>query len=345
MLSAVLVLLWLLVIPFGCGLWITGKLPKEHHRTEVVFLNGYLIMIALFQCIYLCLVAAGSTSFKLLTWIFSVIIVIFFAVSVGLGRAVIKECLSSVKNKDALGLKVVFGLIVLTQLVMRLLQQVSDGDDAFYIATAAISVSNGTMNYVQPYTGFVTNDLDLRHAFSAAPIWLAFLSKVTMVHPAIMAHSILSLMLIILHYFVILGIGNVLFREKKNEKYLFASLVGIFNVYGYVSIYTAQTFLLTRTWQGKSIFANLFLPLLLMLLLWFGENKKKEKMPDWYFILAGTVLFAGTAMTTMAVLVLPMVFMLGMIFLAIYHKKPVLLLKGVLACVPVGLVGLLYFIA
>ncbi len=345
MLSAVLVFLWLIVIPFGCGLWITGKLPKEHHRTEIVFLNGYLIMIALFQCIYLCFVMAGSTSFKLLTWIFGVIIVIFFVVSAGLGRAVIKECLSAVKNKELLALKVVFWLIVLAQVIMRLLQQVSDGDDAFYIATAAASVSSGTMNYVQPYTGFVTYDLDLRHAFSAAPMWLAFLSKVTMVRPVMMAHSILSLILIILHYLTILSIGNVLFREKKNEKYLFATLVGVFNVYGYVSIYTAQTFFLTRTWQGKSILANLFLPVLLMLLLWLGESKKKEKMVNWYFVLAGIILFAGTAMTTISVLILPMVFMLGMIFLAIYHRRPLLLLKGTLVCVPVGIVGLLYMMA
>lgn len=345
MLQTILVFFWLILIPFGCGLLFTDKLPKEHHRLEIVFLSGYLIMIALFQCLYLCFVVAGSTSFKLLALIFGISIVLYAGASAWFGKGVVKECVSAVVNKEALAMKAVFGVIVIVQLVMRLLQQVSDGDDAFYIATAAISVSNGTMNYMQPYTGFVTNDLDLRHAFSSAPIWLAFLSKVTMIRPVMMAHSILSLVLIILHYFIILNMGSVLFGDKKNEKYLFASLVGIFNVYGYVSIYTAQTFFLTRTWQGKSIFANLFLPVLLMLLLWFGEIKKKEKMANWYFIFASIILFAGTAMTTMAVLMLPMVFMLGMICLAIYHRRPVLLLKGTLACVPVGIVGLLYMMA
>lgn len=345
MLQIVLVFFWLILIPFGCGMLFTNKLPKEHHRVEIVFLSGYLIMIALFQFLYLCFVVAGSTSFRLLALIFGIFIVLYAGVSVWFGKTVIKECLSAIKNKESLALKVVFWLIVLAQVIMRLLQQVSDGDDAFYIATAAVSVSNGTMNLVQPYTGFVTDDLDLRHAFSAAPTWLAFLSKVTMVRPVMMAHSILSLILIILHYFIILSMGTILFREKKSEKYMFASLVGIFNVYGYVSIYTAQTFFLTRTWQGKSIFANLFLPVLLMLLLWFGEIKQKEKIGNLYFVLAGIILFAGTAMTTMSVLMLPMVFMLGMIFLAIYHRRPLLLLKGALACVPVGIVGLLYMMA
>ncbi|MBQ8247868.1 MAG: hypothetical protein IJZ42_12105 [Lachnospiraceae bacterium] len=345
MLQILLVMFWLLLVPFGCGLLLTCKLPKEQHRFEIVLLNGYLVMIALFQCLYLCFVLAGSTSLKCLALIFGIAIVVYSGVSALLGRGVIKDCISSIKNKEALGIKLFFGCVVAVQLVMRLLQQVSDGDDAFYIATAAISVSNGTMNYMQPYTGFVTYDLDLRHAFSAAPIWLAFLSKVTMIRPVMMAHSILSLVLIALHYSIVVNLGGVLFKDKKKEKYLFACLVGLFNVYGYVSIYTAQTFFLTRTWQGKSIFANLFLPVLLLLLLWFGEIKQKEKVTNYYYLFAGIIMFAGTAMTTMASFILPMVFMLGMIFLAICQKRPSMLLKGMISCVPAGIVGILYLMA
>lgn len=344
MLQILLAIVWLLLVPFGCGLWLTTKLPKERQSMGMILLNGYLIMIAFFQCFYLGFLVAGSISFKLLTWVFGITIVIFAGVSTILGRNAVKDCLLKTKNKEAIVLKVIFVLFIIFQVVMRLCQQVFDGDDAFYIATAAASYTGGTMNYVQPYTGMATNDVDMRHAFAAAPTWLAFLSKATMIHPAIMGHSVLAPVLIVLHYLMILQIGELLFKNKKNEKYLFASLVALFNMYGYVSIYTPQTFFLTRTWQGKSIFANLFLPIMLLVLLWLGDKAKEIKIENMQYILAGIIMFAGSSMTTMAVVLLPMVFMLGILFLAIYRKEPWMLLKGAVACVPVGMVGLLYLL-
>lgn len=344
MLQILLTIFWLLLIPFGSGLWITSKLSKEHQSIGIVLLNGYLVMIAFFQCFYLGFLVAGSISFKLLTWVFGIFIVLFAGVSSVFGRKILKDCLAKLNNKEAIVLKAVFVIFVIIQVVMRLSQQISDGDDAFYIATAANSYTGETMNYVQPYTGMVTNDIDVRHAFASAPTWLAFLSKVTIIHPAIMGHSILAPVLIVLHYLVILQIGELLFVNKKNEKYLFASLVALFNMYGYVSIFTAQTFFLTRTWQGKSIFANLFLPVLLLILLWLGDKAKGVKTENMLYAIAGVIMFAGSAMTTMAVALLPMVFMLGILFLTIYRKEPLMFLKGGLACVPVLMVGLLYIL-
>lgn len=345
MLSVLLAIVWLLLVPFGCGLLITGRLPKERYCFECVLLNGYMIMIALFQCFYLGFVLAGSTSFKLLSIIFWVFICIFSLCSAWFGRKVVKECIDKCKNKEAVIIKIVFVLLVAIQLVMRLCLQISDGDDAFYIATATATNASGTMNLIQPYTGFFTENLDVRHAFSSAPVWLAFLSKMTGIHPAIMGHSVLSLVLIVLHYMIILEVGGLFFKKNKNQKYLFASLVSLFNIYGYVSIYTAQTFFLTRTWQGKSIFANLFLPFILLILLWVGDKEKKEKISGMYYILAGVVIMGATAMTTMGVFMMPLVFMIGMVFLSIYHKNVWMLLKGVAACVPAGIVGILYLLA
>lgn len=344
MLQILLAVFWLLMIPFGSGVFLTKKMPEEQHSIGNIFLNGYLVMIALFQCVYLCFVLLKSTDFNLLSIVFGIIIIIFALCSAWFGRDIIIPCVKKIKNKEALLLKAVFAIIVAVQLVMRLMQQIYDGDDAFYIATATASYASGTMNWIQPYTGFVTENLDMRHALAGAPVWLAFLSKVTTIHPAIMGHSVLSLIMIILHYLVILGVGDILFKEKKQEKYLFASLVGFFNVYGYVSIYTAQTFFLTRTWQGKSIFANLFLPALLLLLLQIGDIKQKEKVSNLYYIWAAIILFGAVSMTTMGVLIAPVLFMFGIVFLTIYHRNPKMLFKALLACVPVGLVGLLYFI-
>lgn len=344
MLQILLSVLWLMVIPFGCGLMITKYLPEEKRTVGQAWINGYLIMIALFHCFYLVFTLLGNTSFKLLSLIFGIFIGVFALFSIWFGRKIVRTGFVGMKNKDAMAVKIVFAAIVILQIVMRLLQQISDGDDAFYIATATATWGSNTMNLIQPYTGFVTLYLDVRHAFSSAPIWLAFLSKMTMIHPAIMGHSVLAPILILLHYGVVLNIGDILFKEKKHEKYIFASIVGLFNVYGYVSIYTAQTFFLTRTWQGKSIFANIFLPLIFMILLWISEQKKEEKDKNVYFVMAAITIFGATAMTTMATFVMPLLFMIGIVLLAICLKKPRLLWKGALACVPALVLAIIFLI-
>ncbi len=336
--------LWLLLIPFCCGLCITKYLPEQHHNYRVIFLNGYLTMIAFFQCIYLCFVIMGNTSFYLLTWVFAVFISLFALFSLWWGRKVIKRSFQLKIPKEARLVGIVFVIMVVLQLGLRLVQQVSDGDDAFYIATALATETSNTMNRIQPYTGYVTEDLDMRHAFSSAPVWLAFLSKMTRVHPAIMGHSVLSLVLILLHYMVVLECGKVLLKDKKREGYLFGCIVSLFNVFGYVSIYTPQTFFLTRTWQGKSIFANLFLPMIFLLLLWIGDREKKQKASGFYFVLGTLVLFASTAMTTMGAFIMPLVFCLGMCWIAVCYKKPVFLFQAGLSCIPTILVGVIYLL-
>ncbi len=344
MLQILLVILWLLLIPFCCGIWVTSRISKPYQSIGAIFLNGYLVMIALFQLLYLCFFLGGSISFTSFARTFGISIVLFAGASAWFGRGILKDCIQKIKNKDAIALKIVFGVFLAAQLVMRLLQQVSDGDDAYYLATASVTYTSNTMNIVAAYTGYLVTEMDYRHAFASAPIWLAFLSKVTMIQPVAMAHSVLSLVLIVLHYILTLNIGELLFKGKKQEKYLFAIIISLFNVYGYVSIYTAQTFFLTRTWQGKSIFANLFLPMVILLLLWMGEKDKKDKLEYIYYIFAAVIMIGGTAMTTMGVVVLPLLFMLGVLFVSIYRKEPLILLKGAVACVPSALVGLAFIL-
>ena len=64
MLQILMATFWLLLVPFGSGLWITSKLPKEHQSIGMIILNGYLVTIAFFQCFYLGFLVAESTSFE-----------------------------------------------------------------------------------------------------------------------------------------------------------------------------------------------------------------------------------------------------------------------------------------
>ena len=81
--------------------------------------------------------------------------------------------------------------------------------------------------------------------------------------------QILSLFTCILYY----QIGLLLFKGKKKNTDLFFCLILLLDFYSY-TIYTAATFLFTRTYEGKSILANIIIPGMVycFLLLWFKKD-------------------------------------------------------------------------
>ena len=112
--------------------------------------------------------------------------------------------------------------------------------------------------HICPYTGLST-DLDIRHALATLPLWIAYVARMTGIHATIVAHTLLPLIFIPLTYYVFVQIGRKLFSDGSVKLPIFLTLVSIMQIWGNISIYTNETFFLTRTWQGKSVLANLIL--------------------------------------------------------------------------------------
>ena len=50
-------------------------------------------------------------------------------------------------------------------------------------------------------------------------------------------------------------------------------IMALLQIFGNVSIYTNETFFLTRTWQGKAVAASFVIPATIWLLLWIFDGK------------------------------------------------------------------------
>lgn len=174
-----------------------------------------------------------------------------------------------------------------------------DGDDAYYVVESLIAQESDVMYRILPYTGRPT-DLDVRHALAVFPMWVAFVSVRAGMHATIVSHVVMPLALIPLTYLLYFEIGRLLFggqmqsigwqkgiggsREKDSGVFhrenlpVFMIIMGMFQIFGNVSIYTNETFFLTRTWQGKSLAGSLVIPALLwvFLMLYEGDAKKND---------------------------------------------------------------------
>lgn len=183
------------------------------------------------------------------------------------GRKTIKEGLNAGKiRKRSIGTRIMWfivGALFVYMLVMAISCSWFDGDDAYYVAQSVITQQTGTMYSIQPYRGGSTG-LDLRHVMAAFTMWISYVSTASGFHAAIFCHTVLPLVVIPITELIYIEIGRKLLGEKYRDLLPeFILFVMLFQVFGSTSIYTSETFLLTRTWQGKSMVANFLFPLML----------------------------------------------------------------------------------
>ena len=209
-----------------------------------------------------------------------------------------------------------------------------------------IAQQTDTLYRINPNTGR-SAPLDVRHALALIPIWEAFTGTVSGLHVTLVAHSIIPFILLPLSYLVYFKIGQKLFTAKKDRLPVFMILMALFQMFGNVSIYTNETFLLTRTWQGKSVAGNFILPAVFWIFLCLfekasGERKRKDELGYW--LLLGALNLASGVSSSLAVM-LSALLVAGLAFLfAIKERKFVTLVKAGLSCIPSAAYVLVYLI-
>ena len=297
--SVVRLIFWMVAVPFFIGQLFNFILPVDKKRRSfgITYLLGLLIYFALFDIIALpCMILIKYSAFKYCTRIYGVISVllallgackhfgVLFTKEKEPSRKVTLDYIEDFKSFKT-ETKIYFGIfiaLVLLQMVMSLVYAPFDGDDAFYVVQSLQAQQADVMNTINPYLGrSQLLSAEYRHALAVIIMWIAFIAKASGVHATILSHSVMPVFVIPLVYFVYYEIAKVLFKDKEDstgKKELlpvFMIFITLLIMFGNVSINTPATFLLMRTWQGKTIFCNLILPMILWIFLLMFEDAKK----------------------------------------------------------------------
>lgn len=234
---------------------------------------------------------------------------------------------------------ILFLAMVLFQMYMSFTRASFDGDDAYYGVQALIAQQVDTLYRVNPYTGR-SAPLDVRHALALFPVWEALAGSISGIHATIICHSVIPLFFIPLTYLIYYQIGKTLFARKRELLPMFMLLLGLWQMFGNVSLYTTETFFLTRTWQGKSFAGNFVIPAVFWIFLRLYEDEKKAV----WWILLGALNLAGGASSSLAVM-LSCLMTVGFGFLFAVSKRRIsILIKSGLACVWGGVYVLVYLL-
>ena len=346
--------IWMVVVPVLAGSLPCSLLPKQKRTPGVLILTGYLLTFSVFEVLALpILLFTYGGNFRLLCVLFSVVMVILVIIGVvrcgGPSGVVTVNGLSGSdtdRQKSRIivcVLWLIFAGILVFQLYMAFTHLTFDGDDAYYVASSVITDETGTMYRILPYTGGSTK-LDVRHALALFPMWIAYLARVSGLHAANVTHSILPLLAIPLCDIAYACVAGQLFQKKifeGKQKVLlpvFMILTAIFQIFGNVSIYTPETFLMMRSWQGKSIFVNLLIPTVIWIFLWTAVEETRFA----WLLLVLVNLSAGLCSSMAVVMTLGMIILCG-IFAGWAVRNRKVIKNALLVCIP-GYVYVVLFV-
>ncbi len=334
------------VLPFFLGT-IPVKYMDENQRTPAMtYLCGWFVSFSVFELVSVPFILL-ERSFTEVVVVYSVVLLFILAASAWFGRGLYKEFLTGKywKKRFAgqpvsswIGWLVVVCLIGV-QLVAAVVLEYYDGDDAYYVAQAVVTDTFDTMYLRDNYSGYIY-PLDIRHALSPTPIYIAWMGRISGIHPTIISHSVLSAVWLLLMYDVYAQLGNRLLAKHKEWQPLFMIFLAVWFAFGNVSLYTTETFIMTRTWQGKGLMAGVMMPALLLSLMDLAA--KKVRIGNWllFFIVVLSAVFT----TSVAFMLVPTVAGLAAVLIGWQKKsaKTVLLMgAGCLPCIVLAVCYLL----
>ena len=356
--------IWLLAVPFCMGMLFLPLLEKKFRTLGVTLVAGYILLFTLLELVGIPVVLlAVYNGFTIFIRIFTPLVLLCACMGVFVtlrgrkkGRTLNFDVTKGWKDSslEEKAVFLLFLLIVGFQLYMAFSRASFDGDDAYYGVHAVVAQQIDTLYRINPYTGR-SAPLDVRHALAVFPVWEAYVGSMSGVHATIVTHTIVPFILIPLTYLLYFQIGKVLLNRKKDLLPMFMVVIALWQMFGNISIYTTETFFLTRTWQGKSFAGNFIIPAVIWIFLSLFVTDDGQREPGeprtvtignkkelGFWILLACLNFAGGASSSLAILLSCLMSAGFAVLFAVIQRRPKILVKAGLSCVPGGMYVLLY---
>jgi hypothetical protein len=107
-------------------------------------------------------------------------------------------------------------------------------------------------------------------------------------------------------------------------------LIAVWFMFGNISLYTTETFALTRTWQGKGMMAGMILPALFLCILYLVGDKVDTGIWIMFICVCLSAVFA----TSVSFMLIPTVVGMASIIIGIRKKSAGFIIKMFFCCVP-----------
>lgn len=289
--NILLIIIWSIIIPVMAGQLVCVLLGESGSGSifgRIAY--GFLVMCVSFMLFAIPMIAM-KLPFHMLVYAWTAFILVLAAFMTVFGvkkghvreaalhvRSSLKGFVSDIKN-DRLCLFAWCAalLFILFQAGLSAGTMRMDTDDSRFIAEAMEAVEKDTMLQHHAITGkflgFAPGE-QIKDVTAPYPLFIALLSRLYGLHPAITAHTVLPFLLILLSYIVFALTGRFLLGEDNKKNGLYLMFLSLITMFSFETIYASGYTLLTIIWQGRSICAMIMLPLLWYFLMRVTEKEK-----------------------------------------------------------------------
>lgn len=272
--QGLMIALVLFAIPFLVGNGICSFLRVDKTAAKNYFF-GMVTIWALFQMITVPLVLMKASFMVVVVLMTTLFLVLSFY---GIWKGNFPRPVLAVDRKMdmiAVGL-MFFGMFTL--ILCTIFTQHTDWDDSRFVVNAVDMVRTNRMFLTNPMNGEKTLTWLGELAKDVTAPWavfIAYCAKMTGVFATVMAHTVLPVVLLLCAFCVFWMLSEVFFKKDLFHRSIFMYLVILLNLYGHFSIYSSETFLLTRLWQGKAVVAGVGIPAIFLVLMWIYDKKRR----------------------------------------------------------------------
>lgn len=264
-------IIFLLIIPIIIGFSVCEKLHIDYGFSNC-FVMGWFSLLAIGQIILVPMVLkdASFTMTCIVLLFIDLVMVIFslYRISRHMAHEGVKHLRSEFigirPDKSSLFFVGLFFLVAFI-LYQNLMLQHTDADDSRFIVLAMDTIKSDRMLRINPTNGvYFTGGLgEIEKDFSSPwPVYVAFLSNMCGVKATIMFHTILPFALYILITCCFWMVGDTLFKGDFYSKCIFTIFIWCIFIFGNYSAKSAETFTMSRVWQGKALVAGAGIPIM-----------------------------------------------------------------------------------
>ncbi len=295
----IVIVLWIMPYLSGSGFC---KLMREKCSLAKSYIMGWVVIWSFCQLITVPLVLLKAS-----------FLLVFVLMLLGIGSLCIYSIITK-SYREGLGegrinfqrsnhksVIIVSGLFMVLFIGIAFATQHIDADDSRFVVNAVDIIRTNRMFLTDPTTGLPlecwTGEL-CKDVTAPWAVFIAYCAKASGVSATIMAHTFLPIALITAIFCVWWLLSEVFFDKDVVHRCIFMDTLLFLHIYGYYSVYSEETFMMTRLWQGKAVVAALGIPLCLLICMWLYEESCKK-----YYIMLAMSNVALCLMSGMGVII------------------------------------------
>lgn len=311
-----------------------GKLWKRTGTYLESAILGFATMMAAFNlfCIPMHIM---QVRFTVLCVVFTVFLVCVVAISLFLSFTR-KRSYKLIQYKPGINLFLIAAAVIMVIQIWRLFvyQPIVYGDDETYLTMVNDIVSSDHIQGRYIETGAETAPYSLKYMATSYYPFLAYWCRIFHFHPLLLCKTFLPILTTLFVYGVFWLMGEFFFKEDLRKKGIYIMLVALFIEFGNASYHFFPRKVLAWPWHSKSVLYTILMPLLFYL----GIKYMNDTMKKTETLLIGTVLFANGAASLMGVGFSTIMLAILGIAMAIQYRRPGILGRTALSCVPTAVV-------